>query len=305
MPCPPEIRDALSGPWPSIATPFTRDDQIDFDTLRSYLDFLIEQSRARAVVLTWGDSLYSLLTDDEIAEVTKVVVQHVGGRAFVVAADNQWPTVKGVAFARYCVEVGADMLMVLPPDWARSATVDSLVDHYGAIAEHIPVMLVTGYLMHRPIPFGLQLVTRLCREVEGVMALKDDVGGELIRRVCLVAHEHWALCGGGLKQNHMNMVPYGADGYLSTYMSCKPEIAWRYWDAVQSGQLEVARDIIRDYDFPLFEILRRCEGGSDAGIHGMCELFGVMNRYRRSPYHSLTDPQMEQLADELSRVGIL
>ena len=296
---------ALTGPWSSVRTPFTREGDIDFDALRGHLDFMIEEGKARAVVLTWGDSLYSVLTDDEIAEVTKVVVQHVNRRALVVAADNQWWTGKEIEFAKYCVWIGADMLMVLPPDWAHSTTVESLVAHYGAVAAHIPVMVVTNYLAARPLPLSLELVKRLCEEVPGVVALKDDVGGEFIREVCRLTHDCWAVSAGGQKQNHMDIHPCGASGYLSTFMTFKPEIAWRYWRAIQASDLASARAVIREYDKPLFDHIAKSEGSFDAAIHGIYELFGLTKRHRRPPYHSLTDAQMGDLADFLERKQLL
>jgi 4-hydroxy-tetrahydrodipicolinate synthase len=297
--CLPKIRAALSGPWPSIRTLFTHQGDIDFDAMRRHLDFMVERAKAKAVVLTWGDSLYSLLTDEEIAQVTKVVVQHVNKRAFVVAADNSWWTGKTVEFAEYCVGVGADMLMVMPPDWAHSTTVESLITHYRAVSEQIPVMLVTNYLGRRGAAFGLEVIKRLCEEVPGVMALKDDVCGAFIRKVCLLAHDHWALSAGGQKQNHMNMYPYGVGGYLSMCMTFKPEISWRYWNAIQADDLASASAVIRDYDMPLFDYLIASKGSFDAAIHGIFELFGFGKRYRRPPYHSLTDEQMRDLAEFL------
>lgn len=269
------------------------------------LDFLIEEGKAKAVVLTWGDSLFSILTDEEIAEVTKAVCRHVNRRAFVVAADNRWWTGKEVQFAKYCTEVGADMLMVLPPDWAQSTTADSLVDHYRAVAEHVPVMMVTNYLISRGTSFGVELIGRLRKEVPGVMALKDDFCGAFIRKVCLLVHEHWALSAGGQKQNHMNMVPYGASGYLSTFINFKPEIAWRYWNAIESGDFEAATAVIRDYDIPFFDYVIKVQGSFDAAMHGIYELAGLATRYRRPPYHSLTDEQMERLAEFLKSKGLL
>ncbi len=303
--CPPEVREALSGPWPSIVTPFTKDGAIDIPSLRRVLDFVIEEGKAKAVVLTWGDSLYSILTDDEIAEVTKIVARHVNKRAYVVAADDRWWTGKEVEFAKYCVDVGADMLMVLPPDWAHSTTVDTLVDHYRAVSEQIPVMLVTHYLIKRGISFSLELVNRLRKEAPGVIALKDDACGEFIRKVCLAAHGDWALSAGGQKQNHMNMLPYGVSGYLSTFISFKPEIAWRYWNAIQAGDLDAAVEVIHDYDMPLFDYIIGVEGSFDAAMHGIGELYGTTKRYRRPPYHSLTDAQMEKLAEFLKSKGLL
>src|SRR6185312_14300727 len=125
----PEIRHALSGPIASISTPFTRDGAIDYRGLRTIIDYAIAAG-SRTVLLTYGDSLYSLLTDQEVAEVTKVTVEHTANRAMVVAADRIWWTGKTAEFARYCREIGADMLMVLPPEWFGSCTIDTLVAHY-------------------------------------------------------------------------------------------------------------------------------------------------------------------------------
>ena len=50
------------------------------------------------------------MTDDEIADVTRAVAEHTGKRGLTVAADGGWWTGKTVEFARYCREVGADVL---------------------------------------------------------------------------------------------------------------------------------------------------------------------------------------------------
>ena len=89
--------------------------------MRNFVDFVIEVG-SKALILTHGNSLYSLLTDQEIGEITRVVAEHNAGRAMIVAADNIWWTGKEIEFARYAREVGADMLMVLPPDWGGSCT---------------------------------------------------------------------------------------------------------------------------------------------------------------------------------------
>ena len=292
--CPPELRAALTGPCPSIRTPFTKDGEIDWDGLRRQLDFVIGAG-AKNIICTYGDSLFSLLTDDEIAEFTKVVVEHVNKRVMVVAATGIWWTGKTVEFAKYCADLGADMLMVLPPDWAGSTTVDTLVAHYNAAGEHIPVMIVTNYLNNRPRPFAYKVIESLVEQAPGVVALKDDVGGDFVRKVCLIAYDHWAIIAGGLKQNHMNMLPYGVDGNFSVFIIFKPELAWRYWHAVFEGNIKEAAAFIRDYDIPLFDYINTVVGSRDAALHGILEIAGHSKRYRRAPYHSLSDKQLENL----------
>lgn len=301
--CPADIRAAFQGPCPSISTPFTRHGDIDFDGLHNLVDFMVN-ARAKAIILTAGDSLFTILTDDEVAQITKAVCRYVNKRALVVAADKSWWTGKDVEFAAYSAQVGADLLMVLPPDWAASCTVESLVAHYRAVSEHIPVMVVDNYLARRPLSFALDLIRRLRDEVPGVIALKDDIGGNLGRRIALLSHDRWALIASG-KELHMNLYPYGVDGVMSTHMTFKPEIAWCYWSAIEAGDLKAARAVLRDYELPLFEFLGTLEGGCDAGVHGLLELYGLAKRYRRPPYHSLTDRQMQILTEFLKKKGLL
>ena len=109
---------------------------------------------------------------------------------------------------------------------------------------------------------------------------------------------------GGQKQNHLNMHPYGCDGYLSTFVTFRPEIACRYWAAIQNNDTPAAAAVIRDFDLPLFKLIAAQPGGFDAGIHGVLELAGICQRWRRPPWYSLSDVEMERLGADLKTLGI-
>ncbi len=95
--------------------------------------------------------------------------------------------------------------------------------------------------------------------------------GDFARRLYLLAHERVAVFAGGQKVNHLNMWPYGCDGYMSTYMSLKPKIAHDYWRAIQTTDLQTARAIIRDYDMPLFDDLMKLTGCFESHEAGRLE----------------------------------
>ncbi len=292
-----ELRSLLTGPVMSVHTPFFRDGEIDYGSLRGLVDRGIDAG-STTMLLTYGDSLFSLLTDDEVAEVTRVVAEQTAGRAAVVAADRIWWTGKTVEFARYAREVGADVLMVLPPDWAGSCTADTFVAHYSAAAAEIPVMVVTN-VFSRSHDLGLAVLQRLRDEAPGVIAIKDDLVGAFARKMAMLLHGHWAVISGGQKANHFDLIHYGCDGYLSTLVTFAPQITQAYWQAVQAGELDAAAGIMRDYDMPYFSYVLSVEGSFDAALHGTYELFGLAQRWRRPPYHSLTDEQMDALSQQL------
>ena len=290
-----QVRHHLSGPIASLSTVFNRDGSIDYDGLRSLIDADISGG-TKTILLTWGDSLFSLLTDDEIAEVTKVVVEHTGTRAMVVAADGTWWTGKTVEFAKYVRGLGADVLMVKPPIWAGSCTVDTFVDHYAAVAEHIPVMLVTN-VFESNTELGLRTIERVCEEVDNVVAIKDDISGEFACKMTSMVHDKWAVFSGGNKQTYLNIIHYGAVGFMSSFVTFNPAVTNDYWGSIGRGEWEMAAKVISNHDWPFMEYICKLPGGFDSGIHGVLELYGIAQRWRRNPYRSMTDAEMEQLQD--------
>jgi 4-hydroxy-tetrahydrodipicolinate synthase len=298
------VRHNLTGPIPSVRTPFAADGSVDYEGLRRQIDVCIDGG-ARTVLLTAGDSHYVCLSEAEIRQVTKVTAEHTGDRAMVVAADRQYATGQAVEFAAYARDAGADVVMCLPPDWSASCTADTLADHYAAVAEQAPVMLVTTPFQSREVEFGLRAVDLALQRSDDIVAVKDDVGGEFARRLGLLAHDRCALFSGGRLVHHMNMYPYGCDGFMTGFAIYRPEIAHRYWDAVRDGDLDAARAVIRDYDVPLHEALCSATGGRDAGVHGLLEILGIAGRHRREPYHTIDRDELEEIEGRLRTENVV
>jgi dihydrodipicolinate synthase/N-acetylneuraminate lyase len=308
--CPPELREALNSPVPSIRTPFTADGDMDLDGIRAQVDFAIA-GNAKFLMLTCGDSLHTVLSDDEVAQLAKVVVEQAAGRAKVIASDRVWPTRTAVAYAEYCKQLGADLLMLLPPDWGRSTTPDMMVDHCNAVGEHMPLMLVTAFFEQsgvsraRPESFRMDVIRALYERVPSMVSIKDDVFGDLGDQICRLTHERWAVVSGGWMKNHMPQATNGVAGYLCGMMSCRPDIAWRYWRAVEARDWQAAGSIVRDIETPFREHIMTYEGGFNCAMHGVMELFGVCSRHIRSPYHTITDEQLERLSQFLKSQELL
>ena len=285
------VRRSLSGPISTVHPLFHPDGSIDLDGIRTEIEHNLAAGSG-VMLLTYGDSLHSLLTDQDVGDVLKAVVAHTRGRAMVVAADRQWWTGKEIAFADFAREAGADVLMVLPPSWGGSVTHDSLVEHYRAVSEHIPVMLVTA-LFAANQALGLRVIRTLADMVPNIVAIKDDVIGDFARKMASAVHDRWAVISGGQKQNHLDVHPYGCDGYMSTYLHFMPEIPHAYWRAIQANDLHAAAAIVTAYDTPWSDLAVSLPGNFDAMFHASQELFGIGGRWRRPPYHSLTDSEME------------
>lgn len=287
------FREHVTGPIVSINTPFARDGTLDYEGLYRFIDAVIEAG-SKTVLFTPGDSLYEVLSDQEVADLTKAAARHIGDRAMFIAAAAQWWTAQAAEFARYAKDVGANATIVFPP--RRGTSERDLVEYYRAISQELPVFVLSGSLGSLGVPRAVRTVEMLVDEVDGIAGLKEDFCPQFARQACLIAHDRWAIFSGGQKQTHMDMYPYGCDGYMSLFMIYKPEISHRYWSAIQSGDLEAATAVIRDYDMPLFKFFySEFAAGGDAAQHAAMEVLGISGRWRRDPLADFTDADLERL----------
>lgn len=300
-----KVKKALTGPIGSVCTPFNKDNTIDYKGLKNCVDYLVE-SGSGTVLLTAGDSLFTILTEAEIAEVTKVVVEQTAGRAMVVAACGVWPTCQAVEFAKYCRQIGADVLMTAPPDWACASSVQNLIKHYESVAKEMPVMLVTSLALGtRAVPEET-IKGLLDRKYSGVVAIKDDICGVYGKKIASLVNGKWAFLSGGCMHNYLDVMPYGSDGYLASFMGYKSNIEHEFWEACKSRNFKKATSIINKYEFPLiFDLPQQLGADIDALIHASLEIFDIAQRWRREPYRSLDEEQMEILKDFYKKNSLL
>jgi 5-dehydro-4-deoxyglucarate dehydratase len=242
-----------------------------------------------------------VLTDQEIANVTRITSEQNAGRKLVVSAGSWWLG-ESVRFAEYSKTLGVDVFMPLAPNWAGSASADTLVEYYETISRTIPVMLVTAIGPGKPIP--LATLQKLLDGDNQVVSIKDDICGPYGRRLAALTQDKWAFLSGGRKENHLDQLPYGAHAYLSLYMRCFPQIAHRYWAAIQSENCEEAVAIVNKYDIPFMDFCTKHGAHFDAVLRGAMELTGIAPRWRRAPYTHLDDEQMAHLKTFFAERGL-
>jgi len=257
--------------------------------LGRFIEFTVEAG-ARTLLFTPGDSLYCVLREREIAELTTFAAEAIGGRALFLAATGLWPTSQAVEFVDFADKAGADLTLVAPA--ARGMTVEALVGYYRAVSAEHPVMILSGGMSSVGPQVAIRVVERLLREAPGVVGMKEDFTPQFVHQACLLAYDKWAIFAGGAKETHLDMIPYGCDGYMSLFIHHKPKVAHHYWAAIEAGDLSEAAAIAHRYDFSLFNYFNSLAAGGDAGIHAMMELAGICGRWRRAPLPNVTDEEM-------------
>ena len=296
----------LTGPIQSFIPSFNEDGSIDFEGVRNFVDRSIEGG-SRTILITAGDSHLICMTNQEIAELTKIICEHTAGRAMVVAADWETRTATTVEFSKYAKSVGASVLMTKPADWAKSCSPASFAQHCINVAQHLPVMIVTNSFSQRGHDFGIQAIQAAVKGSERVVAVKDDLLGDFAPRLCEIVRGTGVVAfAGGFKENHLLLHKHGCGScYMSTFQAFAPSVKDRYWAAFQSNDLDRAREIIAEYEKPYFDLLMSLPSGWNAGMHGTLALYGITKKYRPKPYLTITEEELSQVADFLRKKHLL
>jgi dihydrodipicolinate synthase/N-acetylneuraminate lyase len=113
------------------------------------------------------------------------------------------------------------------------------------------------------------------------------------------------MIAGGGKARHLMLWPAGVRASFSIYIHFAPEVTQAYWKALWAEDFEEARRIVDTYDQPLFRMGETFAGGLDSLIHCAMEAFGVAQRWRRSPYVSAGEEDVERLRGFFQGVGLL
>ena len=101
-------------------------------------------------------------------------------------------------------------------------------------------------------------------------------------------------------------LPYGCDGYFSTFSKFEPSVTHAYWEAVLASDWPRMRQIIDTYDMPFFDfVLNEFRVPFIPAMYGTLELFGVFQRWNRPPCYSLNDEEMERLTAFFQDKGLL
>ncbi|MEW5978461.1 MAG: dihydrodipicolinate synthase family protein [Acidobacteriota bacterium] len=131
----------LQGITPVMACPFQEDEVVDEAGLRKQIDFCIDRRPAAICGPGFGSEFYKL-SDPERYRFAEVLVEQARQRVPVIVSTGSGSLHNTIEFSRYAERLGADCLMVVPPQ--RVALPASEVIHFFSRlcdAVQLPVML--------------------------------------------------------------------------------------------------------------------------------------------------------------------
>ena len=153
----------IQGVMPIIPTPFTQDEDIDENGLRSLVEFAISAGVEAACLPAYASEFYKL-TDEEKLRVVKIAVEQADGRIQIIGQCNHSSLRIAVQLAQQNEKAGADILSIAVPR-IFNLPEESIADYLGSFMDAVPN---TPILVQDFNPGGssisVQLICRLMEE---------------------------------------------------------------------------------------------------------------------------------------------
>ncbi|WP_431257930.1 4-hydroxy-tetrahydrodipicolinate synthase [Roseateles chitinivorans] len=292
--------NAIVGSIVALVTPMHEDGRIDFDGLRSLIDWHIDQGTdVIGVVGTTGES--PTVTMEENREVIRVTVEHVKGRKPVLAGTGANATAEAIELSRFAKQVGADATLSVVPYYNRPSQ-EGIYQHFKAIAEAVDIPMMLYNVPGRTVADMSVETTLRCATLPGVFGIKDATGN-IERAAWLIKHapQGFSIYSGD-DATAIAMMFMGGRGSVSVTANIAPKAMHEMCAAAIEGRVREATAL----HFQLLPLHKQlfCEP-SPAPAKWALNKLGRCPNNLRLPLTPLTPAGQDLVAGALRDAGLL
>jgi len=220
-------------------TPLTIDRNIDKESLRSEIDFLMKNGCCGAGVLAGIGEGY-LMSNKDWLTVTKTAVDHLKDRGPLLVGIAAMGTSQAVELAKSAENLGADAVLAFNPQGMGPYTSDGLYEHFRALTDAVDIQVVPYARDNDPIPF--EALGRLVEE-ERISYMKYAFRDcETLRKITQSFGDRlFTFC--GADSWTLRYILLGCRGIMTATAAVLPKENVELLSLVENGQIWEARKL--------------------------------------------------------------
>jgi dihydrodipicolinate synthase/N-acetylneuraminate lyase len=164
------------GVFPVVPTTFDDRGELDLDSQRRCLDFMIDAgSNGLCILANFSEQF--VLSDDERENLTELALEHVAGRVPVIVTTTHFSSKVCAERSRRAQNAGAAMVMVMPPYHGATIRVPELAifDFFRVVSDalEIPIMIQDAPVSGTPL--SAPFLVRMAKEIPNISYFKIEV----------------------------------------------------------------------------------------------------------------------------------
>ena len=285
----------FEGVYCAMVTPFTNNDEIDVEGMRSNIAYLQKGGVAGLVPCgSTGES--STLTFDEHKKLIDVTVE--AASVPVVAGTGSNSTSEAIELTRYAQDAGAEASLQIVPYYNKPMK-SGLIKHFGAVAEACDIPLILYNIPGRTgINMDPETISTLAHEYSNVAAVKEaSANFSQISDIMELTQDLDFCVISGDDGLTLPMMALGATGVISVAGDIFPKLMGQLTQFCLDGNYEKAREV--HYRLaPLIKVLFL--ETNPIPIKKACDLLGLAGGPLRLPLTTMAEPNVAKLKATLA-----
>ena len=167
-----------TGVFPVVPTTFKDNGELDLESQKRCVDFMIDAgSNGLAILANFSEQF--LLSDGERELLTRAMLEHVDGRVPVIVTTTHFSTRVCTERSRQAQDMGAAMVMVMPPYHGATFRVpeDGIYGFYAALSDAIDIPIMIQDAPASGTVLSAAFLARMAREIRQVSHFKIETAG--------------------------------------------------------------------------------------------------------------------------------
>ena len=240
------MKRPYKGVFPVVPTTFTETGELDLESQKRCVDFMIDAGSTGLCILA-NFSEQFVLSDEDREVLTRLILDHVAGRVPVIVTTTHFGTRVCAERSRRAQDLGAAMVMVMPPYHGATIRVGEPAIHefYARLSDAISIPIMIQDAPVAGTPLSAAFLARMAREIEHVAYFKIETAGAASKLRDLIALGGEAIEGPWDGEEAITLLPdmdAGATGSMTG--GGYPDGIRRILDAYAAGRRE---DAIAEY----------------------------------------------------------
>ncbi|WP_310625175.1 dihydrodipicolinate synthase family protein [Limnohabitans sp.] len=178
MPLQKQHQRPYRGVFPVVPTTFTDSGELDLDSQRRCIDFMIDAGSTGLCILA-NFSEQFVLSDADRQVLTRCILTHVAGRVPVIVTTTHFGTRICAERSREAQDLGAAMVMVMPP--YHGATIrcsnEKIYEFYARLSDAIDIPIMIQDAPVSGTTLSVSLLAQMAKEIEHVSYFKIETAG--------------------------------------------------------------------------------------------------------------------------------
>ena len=285
----------FTGVYPAMVTPFTDEEEIDVEGMRSNIAYL-EKGGVAGLVPCGSTGESATLSFDEHKKLVEITVD--AASVPVIAGTGSNNTAEAVELTRYAQDAGADAALLIVPYYNKPMK-SGLIKHFSAIAQACEIPLILYNIPGRTgINMDPETISTLAHEYSNVAGVKEASANftQISNIIEITRGLEFSVISGddGLT---LPMMALGATGVISVTANILPKQMGQLAQLCLEGNFAKARDV--HYQLaPLFKAL--FIETNPIPIKKACDLLGLAGGPLRLPLTTMAEPNVVKLKETLA-----